>query len=87
METKNDVSKTLKMKRKKLKVMTRKIWKIKYLKMKNIILKLIINMKIRRNVWGVMVLKEFIVKEYKWKERRKRKSLKQSTDTIGNAKE
>lgn len=50
--------------------MTRKIWKIEYLKMKNIIiLKLIINMKIRRNVWGVRVLEEFIVKEYKWKGR------------------
>lgn len=70
METKNDASKTLKMKRKKLKVMTRKIWKIEYFKMKNIIiLNLIINMKIRRNVWRVRVLEEFIVKEYKWKGR------------------
>lgn len=71
METKKNASKTLKIKRgKKLKLMTRKIWKIEYLKMKNIIiLKLIINMKIRRNVWGVRVLEEFIVKEYKWKGR------------------
>lgn len=37
--------------------------------MKNIIILKLINMKTRRNVWGVRVLKEFNVKENKWKGR------------------
>lgn len=48
--------------------MTRKIWKAECLKMKNIIILKLINME-TRNVWGVRVLEQFNVKEYKWKGR------------------
>lgn len=68
---------------KTLKVMAKKIWKIEraFKNEKVIILKRIINMKTRGNVCRVRDLEEYNDKGKNGSEGKKRKGLKQTTDT------